>query len=116
MAGLECSGYALELLKAAGVISGSFDTTAQGLYYLLTDKKRGEELEHPQRGALAFYGAGRDRITHVAFCLDTLYMLEAGGGDSSVKTKTDAEAANAFVRMRPIRARKDLVAFATPYF
>ena len=66
------------------------------------------------RGGLVFFGKDREDITHVGVCLDNKFMLEAGGGDSRVRTVADAKIRNAFVRISPITRRADLVSALHP--
>lgn len=108
LAGFDCSGLAIELLQAAGVLPPKYDTTAQGLFL----RCRGTDgiVTTADFGYLAFYGANEEKITHVAFCMDNYFMLEAGGGGSETLTIEDAIKQNAYIRLRPIRSRKDLVA------
>jgi cell wall-associated NlpC family hydrolase len=112
MDGFDCSGLVQEVLQAAG-IDPPGDQTAHGLYtYFKTMGLRsGREL-----GALAFYGS-REKITHVGFCLDSRSMLEAGGGGSKTTSLEGAAKQNAYIRIRPIEGRKDLVTCIVPdYF
>ena len=107
--GFDCSGLVLELLKASGAYAAhGADTTAAGLYQLFSGLPHGE----PVFGSLAFYG--RDAVSHVAFCLNESDMLEAGGGGHKTLTKDDAAKQNAYVRIRPIKSRNDLVGFRAP--
>lgn len=110
MEGFDCSGLAIELLQAQGKFPHGQDSTAQGLYDRFKDKK----WNVPTFRCLAFFGRGTNVITHVAFCLDGLSMLEAGGGRASTTSKEAAIAQNAFIRVRPIESRKDLVGFVFP--
>jgi cell wall-associated NlpC family hydrolase len=107
--GIDCSGLVLELLKAVGVWPNKEDTTANGLY----NHFHRYRVDDPCFGALSFYGKP-GAISHVGFCLNNQMMIEAGGGDSSTKTPDDAARKNAWVRMRPIRFRSDLVGFVMP--
>jgi cell wall-associated NlpC family hydrolase len=106
--GFDCSGLVQELLKAAGVLTGRADHTAAALAALFP-----ETLE-PGFGSLVFFGSGA--ISHVGFCLNNLLMLEAGGGGSKTLTEKDAAAQNAYVRVRPIRARTDIVGYRHPQY
>lgn len=107
--GFDCSGLVLELLKSVGVMPGSVDMTAAGLADYFKARKVA-----PKFGALSFYGTGK--ITHVGFCLDEKLMLEAGGGTSKTLTKDDASKQNAYVRIRPIMSRGDLVDILMPKY
>lgn len=108
--GFDCSGLVIELLIAQGKLAQGFDTTANGLYYQFSSKSTSK----PAFGALAFYGSLNERITHVGWCLDRELMLEAGGGGSATRTAHDAAAQNAYIRIRPINSRRDLVAVVKP--
>ena len=101
-AGFDCSGFVQELLKVAGVDPPG-DQTAQALFDHFT-KPENYKSREPQLGALIFYGRQKGCITHVAFLLDSCKMIEAGGGKEWIRTKGHAIAANAFVRVRPIRS------------
>lgn len=110
--GVDCSGLALELLRASGLWPHGTDTTAQGLRDTLVERgwRRLDILrEPPDFGALAFYGRSVKSITHVAFCLNGAQMIEAGGGGSKTRTPELAAEQGAYVRIRPIRGRSDLI-------
>lgn len=110
--GLDCSGLVIEILKSVGLAPPN-DVTAQGLF---------DYFEAPGSwnkysiGALAFYGQSVTKITHVAMLLDQHRIIEAGGGGSKVTDTASAIAVNAFVRIRPIRYRSDLVAVIKPSY
>jgi cell wall-associated NlpC family hydrolase len=103
--GIDCSGLVQEILMSVG-LDPSGDQTAQGLY----DYFR-KAVRNPVRGpgALVFYGKGERQITHIAFMIDEIRMIEAGGGGSQTLSRSDAERDNAFVRVRPYNRRKDIV-------
>jgi cell wall-associated NlpC family hydrolase len=107
--GFDCSGLCIEILKAAGVLPAGSDMTAEGLRLFFN-----ETQEEVSFGTLAFFG--KTSATHVGFCLNSLMMLEAGGGGSSTKTREDAAKQNAFVRIRPISGRADLLEFKQPKY
>jgi hypothetical protein len=67
-------------------------------------------------GALVFFGKEISKITHVGFALDHNVMIEAGGGDSKTVNPTVAAEQNAFVKIRPILSRTDLVAMVRPKY
>lgn len=110
--GMDCSGFVQEVLKAGG-LDPSGDQTAQGLYDYFS--KNGSQNKYGA-GALAFFGESVLKITHVAFCVDETHCLEAGGGNHLILTKQDAAAQNAFIRLRPLKYRKDLQAVIMPYY
>jgi len=106
--GVDCSGLCIELLQSVGVFPHGQDTTAAGLKSLFDSYKKSEG----SFGALVFFGSSG--VTHVGFCLNDKLMVEAGGGGSRTKTREDAAVQNAYVRIRPIRTRSDLVGFVMP--
>lgn len=106
--GFDCSGLVLELLESQGAYTGG-DTTAAGLHKFLA----GHGVDAPGFGVLAFFGTP---ISHVAFCLNGQLMLEAGGGGAKTTSLEAAAAQNAYVRVRPIRQRKDCVGFRYPTY
>jgi hypothetical protein len=113
VSGFDCSGFVCELLRASGVVPYSFRANAQGLFNLL---KPISKVSPPTFGAIAFYGKSPVEIVHVAFCLNSLTMVEAGGGNSTTLDLAVASEQNAFVRLRPTRFRKDfLFSILPPY-
>ena len=112
--GFDCSGLIQEILAAVGMDPPG-DQTAQGLYayFLPRQMLTSNALA---AGALCFYGASEDRITHVGFSLGNGCMVEAGGGNSRTQTRADAARQNAYVRVRPIQHRHDLVAVIIPCY
>lgn len=116
IAGYDCSGLVIELIQSVGLLPNNFDTTSQGLYNHF--QSEGIHNAHAV-GSLCFYGESVTDITHVAMLLEKTHpyrVIEAGGGGRSTKTRTDAEDQNAFVRLRPLKARKDLVSVIKPYY
>ena len=113
LTGIDCSGLALEVLKAAGIFKGSYDTTAQGLYTELL--LRGSTLtKQPEELCFAFYGKSDKEINHVGVCVSPTHIIEAGGGGSKVIDMKTAAEANAYVRIRPIDHRSDIVGVLKP--
>lgn len=112
LTGLDCSGFVCEVLRCGGFLN-SGDYTAQGLFNLFRTKERGKII-HPddifEDDCLLFFGESLDNITHVAIGIDRWTMFEAGGGGEHIRTAEDAAKAGAYVRMRSISSRKDLVA------
>jgi len=112
--GFDCSGFATEMLKAAGIYPRTAPKmSAQQLYaYLL---KFGT-INQTGRGAFAFFGKSLNEIDHVGWCLDTYAMLHFGSGDSTTTTPERAAEQNAFGRMDPIRYRKDFLCVVRPEY
>lgn len=116
MAGFDCSGLVIELLKASGVIAHSMDYAALGLLNFLKVHGTEKVSTGSSFGAIAFFGESPRKVTHCAFCLDDFSMLEAGGGSAEINTPLDAEVAGAFVRIRPLKNRSDLQAILMPRY
>lgn len=114
LSGFDCSGFACELLRATGIMPYSYRTNAQGVYEFI--KQAPGVLTYPDLGAFSFYGKNLKEIHHVGFCLDKFTMVEAGGGDASTVSGEIAIQKNAFVRLRPIRFRKDFLITSMPKY
>jgi len=110
--GFDCSGLVQEILMAAGV-DPKGDQTAQGLFDYFSNNGN---FSRYGLGSLAFYGKSAKAITHIGFCLDSLLMIEAGGGDSTCIDVKSSQAKGASIRMRPIKYRTDLVAVIKPHY
>lgn len=104
--GLDCSGLVQECLKSIGKNPPGGDKTADGIYRAMKNYRKSAS---PEKGSILFFGS-EDKIVHTGIAIDNKFMIEAGGGGSRTKTVDDAWAQNAWVRMRPITSRKDLVA------
>lgn len=110
-AGYDCSGFLQEILASVG-LDPPGDQTAQSLYYALLSQCHG--LESPQAGAILFFGKSLEKIGHVAFAISGYHMIEAAGGNHKTTTLEVAVSQKAFVKIRPIVSRKDLVARLLP--
>lgn len=110
--GFDCSGFVQELLASCGMDPPG-DQTAQSLFDHF--QKNGAWNVYAC-GSLAFYGLSVTKITHVAMLLDGYRIIEAGGGGSLVKTKELAALHNAYIRIRTIKHRNDLVAILRPRY
>jgi hypothetical protein len=111
--GFDCSGLAGEVMRSVGALPHGPKMNAQQLADLFGAKGKVGEYGI---GALSFYGADMKHITHVGVCLDDELMIEAGGGHADTTTLEKAADTNAFVKMRPIRYRKDFLTVIRPYF
>jgi cell wall-associated NlpC family hydrolase len=112
MTGFDCSGYVQELLRFAGEDPPG-DQTAQSLYDTLSKNSHHGVF---QAGAIAFYGKDLRTITHVAFCVDSYRILEAGGGGSKTTTEQAAIQAKAYVRGNLIKYRSDFLCVIKPNY
>ena len=108
--GYDCSGFVQEVLAGVG-LDPKGDQSAQTLCDIL---KQGPWKEGLQAGSILFFGKGDRQIIHTAIALDNNYMMEAGGGDSSCVSKEVAIKRNAFIRIRPILNRSDLICALYP--
>ena len=112
MAGFDCSGLQHEGLSAVGLAPPT-RTTAQGMFAFYNSNARGwTGIMKP--GTLLFFGKSLKEITHIALYLGDGLMLEAGGGGSRTTDQKTAIVMNAFVRIRPVSRRSDLVASVLP--
>lgn len=108
--GFDCSGLVVELLQSVGVLPKGFDSNAAGFWNFPAFAK----ADAARFGSLAFFGL--PTVTHIGFCLSDTLMLEAGGGCAKTTSKEAAAAANAYVRVRPIKGRGDFVGFRHPSY
>src|SRR3990167_7754822 len=106
--GFDCSGLVLEALWSQGM-GPSGDSTAQGIREFYHDYR----VDKPQFGDLVFYGS-KEKATHIGICLNDKLFIEAGGGGQSTINKEIASKQNAFIRIRPINKRSDLLGFVMP--
>lgn len=111
VSGFDCSGLVQWLLRSAG-IDPVGDQTAQGLFDIF-EKKYGV-TNVTKAGVICFYGAHIAAISHVAFCIDSFRVIEAGGGDHTTVSRDVAEKQGACVRISHVSHRKDLVAKIQP--
>lgn len=103
--GFDCSGLAVECLRAFGVVN--CDLTAQGLYDYLTYVCKKIDFLDWESSDILFFGKSLREITHVAIAIGDGLMVEAGGGGAKCKT---LETSTGMVRIRPISSRKDFLA------
>lgn len=105
--GLDCSGAVNEMLKCAGKIREKEDYTADQLRW------KYPEADKPEIGVLVFFG--KAKATHVGICITDTLMIEAGGGNSSTEDEADAIRQNAYMKIRPILRRHDVLSFNDPF-
>lgn len=95
--GMDCSAFSLELMRSIGQW-GTDDATAQMIY----DRLNALAIPYGAKiteGDFLLFGKDTKSLTHIAYALDSNYMIEAGGTDKT-----------GMVRPRKITWRKDLVA------
>ena len=76
MAGIDCSGLAVEVLQAVGRLFRGTDYTANSLFERYVDN----EVEQPGPGCLAFWHSHGGHVTHVEMFIDRYYTIGASGG------------------------------------
>lgn len=112
--GFDCSGFVQWILRAAGIDPpGRQD--AQSLYNIFSEEP-GSTVNVLKPGALVFYGKSVKEISHVAFCLSSYQVIEAGGGDHTTLTLADAAAKNACVRISLVDAHPGRIASVRPSY
>lgn len=109
--GIDCSGFAQELLATVG-LDPAGDQTADALFRHFLSPRRGN-IGVCDVGSLCFFGK-QALVTHVGVAIAIDTMIEAGGGGPRTITRADAAAQAAFVRVRPISSRTDLVSIIQP--
>lgn len=100
MAGFDCSGLIVELLKSVGMISEIDDYTAEGLRkkYLSNEVQK---IGKP--GQLVFRTNDEEVAFHVAIVIDDITIIHAAGAGLSCKNIQDAILKNAYVKPRNLR-------------
>lgn len=112
--GYDCSGLVQELLASVG-LDPAGDQTAAQLYGAFVHAKTHASPQDLEPGSLVFFGPDRLHISHVGFCIGNGIMIEAGGGGSATTSREAAAVQDAFVRLRPISRRRDLIAAVDPF-
>ena len=100
VAGFDCSGFVIEVLKSVGILPHRGDWTAARLEVMFGDAA----VTEPREGCLAFWGT-RLHVAHVEYCLNARFSIGASGGTSATDSKEDAINQNAYIKVRPIRGR-----------
>lgn len=106
--GFDCSGLVVEYLQAGGKIPRKSDFTADQLMGMFP------KIPAPRRGGLVFFGKN-GVATHVEICLNNSLSLGASGGGKNTVTVEDAMRDNAFIKVRPITSRSDVLAYNDPW-
>lgn len=107
IAGYDCSGFAQDVLRAVGVLSGKQDYTADALATVVyKNVPREKDWKKLRSGMLVFWERPDHTIRHVAMVWKTLadriLVIGASGGGSNTKTRDDAIRDNAFVKVSPL--------------
>lgn len=109
--GVDCSGLDVEYLKTVFPVwaRDKKDMVAQGLYWEFPRTTR------PKRGGLVFFGNDINHITHTGILYNDWQFLGANGGGRNVRTIADAVKYDAYVNLRPLRYRSDVVGYNYPF-
>ena len=91
----DCSGLVVEVLQAHGILKRGTDYSAQGLRELF---KNHRQPEKPYIGCLVFWVNNQNRATHVAMCLNDMFIIHASGGGRFTNTLKGAIQDDAFVK------------------
>lgn len=109
--GFDCSGLVIEFLKSAGLLDRKVDMTAAQLF-----EHFHQLLVHRAiPGCLIFYGNHQGKINHVEICVFPDLALGASGGGSRVVDIPSAKKYNAYVKVRPIKRSRKVIAIVDPF-
>lgn len=103
VAGFDCSGFAVEILKSVGILPRKGDWTAQDL------ANKWPKIEKPTPGSLIFWDWNGDgKIDHVEIIFDindngNFLTIGSSDGGSKTLTEKDAILQDAYIKIRPAR-------------
>ena len=104
--GLDCSGAVTVAYEHVGLARPG----ARYRYGSADLARKLAPTSSPSPGDLVFYG--RDgKVTHVMMYAGDGQVIGATGGGRSTKTADDARAIGAYVKMRPVDYRKDIIGY-----
>jgi len=111
--GFDCSGLAVEYLKASGLVAPEWDTTAAGMWLIFKEQR----ILKPQRGCLVFWHSpnSKEQICHIEICLNEKLSYGASGGGSKIKTQEDAKKHDAFIKVRKMKGRPYIAGYVDPW-
>lgn len=116
LSGYDCSGFCSELLRSVGLVGYKESLSALGLHEKLRISGTKTDVSAPAIGSIIFFGSGSDNIVHCSLVVSPYSVIEAGGGDHTVTTLSDAVLKGACVRKRSINYRTDKWAsYLPPY-
>jgi cell wall-associated NlpC family hydrolase len=111
IAGFDCSGMVIEILKSVGKLPREGDWTAHSLYKMFQSKL----VTMPHAGCLVFWGT-YEKVTHVEMMIDDLRTIGASGGGRRTQTEKDAITQNAYVKIRPLSSRTKPLSIIDPFW
>lgn len=108
----DCSGFIQELLAFKG-IDPQGDQSAQALHDYFKKNGIGSIADV---GALVFYGEGDQSVTHIEMVMPNKMVIGAMGGGRGTQNIDAAILHGAFVKIRPLGHRKDIIAILMPNY
>lgn len=117
VAGFDCSGFCIEVLKSVGILPRRGDWTASGLLGHFKDEDYHVELGDVREGCLVFWSSRHDRtrIIHVELALNGILCIGASGGGSRTDDRQAAVIGNAYVKVRPWATRGNVYGAVDPF-
>lgn len=118
VAGFDCSGFVIELLKSVGMLPGGGDWSAQGLWQHFANNHNCSILRTATReGCLVFFHMpGNTRlITHVEYAINDVLCIGASGGGRGTTNRAEAIARNAYIKIRPWGTRDTVYGVVDPF-
>jgi cell wall-associated NlpC family hydrolase len=113
VAGFDCSGFCIEILKSVGILPRKGDWTAQGLWDRLEGKRT---VPHPFAGCLVFWtNKSGDRIIHAEYAITPKLCMGASGGGSRTTDESKAIEQDAYIKVRPWNTRDNVKGFINPF-
>lgn len=119
LAGIDCSGLVIEILKSVGLWGEKEDDVAGGIL----ERFKANIVYRPMAGVMVFWKKPDGSIPHVGMMIDDTFFIHAASGDSTTTDMESAVRQNAYVKMRELesyaRLRRTLygqsVVFADPF-
>jgi len=112
MAGFDCSGFVIEILKSVGMLPRTGDWSAEGL----RDYFKGQAVISPVEGCLVFWSNSQgNKVIHVEYALNNYLTIGASGGGGSTVTVQDAIERDAYIKVRPYISRPNVACFRDPF-
>ena len=108
--GFDCSGMDVEILQSVGILPDG-DWTASMLWSRFESK----QVFQAKPGCLVFWETSAGYVRHVEMCIGDGLSIGAQGGGRNVKSRADAIAHNAFVKIRPINGRGHVKGYLDPF-
>jgi hypothetical protein len=101
LAGFDCSGFVIEVLRSVGVLPAQGDWTAASLLEHFKTKR----VTQYEPGVLVFWGTPPHHIEMVyAVFGTTVLTIGASGGGSKTTSAAAAIQQDAYIKIRPLKA------------